>query len=228
MGILAFEKEQTGSLDALVENEVVIFCNTDRLVRRAKDPLHLYDTKVKQAVVKSRGCANAFMYTQRFDNHWDTITICPWFLQYAVSKKYHTKKSFSGVRTWLAVKGLDELITKLFYTPIDLLSLWDKSMLHEMMHTKAAGLKDDVGGLGGYGWKNCRKLSTKTNAVDNADSWAIFGSALYWAGLGSPIDADGNFTSPPIAAQGGSKRWFGSGVGRGLEAVKLDAVKQFI
>lgn len=32
------------------------------------------------------------------------------------------------------------------FAPVDLLSLWDQTMLHEMMHTKAGGDKDDVGG----------------------------------------------------------------------------------
>lgn len=217
--------EKTGNLDDLDKNEVVIFCDTSRLERRVSDPLHLYDNKVKQAVGTTNGCGTAFMYTQTFANHWDVIQVCPWFLQYAVAKKYHTKTDIRDLRAFTAVKGLDKWITNKKYTPIDLMSLWDKCMLHEMMHTTPGGLKEDVGGTGGYGWKNCKGMASDKGKT-NADSYALFGSALYWFNQGSPIDENGDFTSPAMTSN--SKRWLGGGIAQGIDAVKREAVKQFM
>ncbi|KAI4862726.1 hypothetical protein F4820DRAFT_14861 [Hypoxylon rubiginosum] len=226
-GIRVFEEEKTGDLDDLDKNEVVIFCDTSRLERRVKDPLHLYDNKVKRAVGSTNGCGRAFMYTQTFANHWDVIQVCPWFLQYAMGKKFQTKKDITSLRAYLAVKGLDTWITNKKYTPIDLMSLWDKAMLHEMMHTTPGGFKDDIGGFDGYGWKNCKGLAGDGSGKNNADSWALFGSALYWFSQGSPIDENGNFVSTP-SVQGSSRRWLGSGAGRGIDAVQVDAIKHLM
>jgi hypothetical protein len=168
------------------------------------------------------------MYTQTWPNHWDTIQVCPWFLEYAMAKKYHTDVDLRELRAFLAVKGLDKYITNHKYTPIDLMTLWDKAMLHEMMHTTPGGLKEDVGGFGGYGWKNCKILAGNGKGVNNADSWALFASALYWFNQNSPIDQNGDFTTSAMALQQGTtKRWLGSGPAMGVGAAKADAVKQF-
>lgn len=132
-GILVFEEEKSGSLDDLGINEVVIFCNTTRLERRSKDPLHFYDHKAKQATQATIDyCLRALMWTQRYENKWSAIQICPWFLDYAMAKKYQTKVSIFNLRPFMAVKGLDRFITNKLYKPIDLMGLWDKVMLHEV------------------------------------------------------------------------------------------------
>ncbi|KAI1357818.1 hypothetical protein F5Y08DRAFT_346345 [Xylaria arbuscula] len=217
-GILTFEEEKTGGFESIDGdvNEVVIFCDTSRLITTMRDPAHMYDTKARQAVALIDPCLTAFMYTTRFVQQWDSIQICPWFLEYAKAKKYGTSKDIKSLRAKLAMKGLDKLITDAFYTPIDLLSLWDKCMLHEMVHTKVAGMKEDIGGHKGYGWKNCRALSADDNSRKNADSFALFGSALNWERAGFPIDDDGNFISDPIINQDGSKREVGLEVRRRL------------
>lgn len=218
-GILAFKDEKTGSLDALDQNEVVIFCDTSRLERRAKDPLHYYDNKAKEAVGMTDGCGGAFMYTQAWAKHWDVIQVCPWFLEYATAKKYRTNADTTTLKAFLAAKGLDDLITDRVYTPIDLLALWDKSMLHEFMHTKAGSTKEDVGGFGGYGWKNCKGMAGDGRGQTNADSYALFGSALYWFNQGSPIDENGNFKNE-VPSDATKRRWVGSGAVRAAEALQ--------
>ncbi|KAI1841012.1 hypothetical protein JX266_012793 [Neoarthrinium moseri] len=223
-GVLSMKEEKTGNILGLDHSESVIFCNTDRLQRRQGDPGHLYDSKMEEAVDNTDDCALAnFMVTTRFNDKPDFIQICPWFLLYTKAKRYGTNPSIKPLRTWLAIKGLDQLIPKVLYTPIDLVSLWDKCMLHEMMHTKSGSSKIDVQERKGYGWKNCRKRSADRDAYRNADSFALLGSALYWGSQGSPIDENGAFTASPA-----SKRWVGSGPGRGLDAVKLEDVKQFL
>lgn len=43
------------------------------------------------------------------------------------------------------------LIADVWYTPVDLISLFDKVMLHELTHTRIGGATRDVGGFSGYG-----------------------------------------------------------------------------
>ncbi|KAI1852999.1 hypothetical protein JX265_012888 [Neoarthrinium moseri] len=202
-GVLSMKEEKTGNILGLDHSESVIFCNTDRLQRRQGDPGHLYDSKMEEAVDNTDDCALAnFMVTTRFNDKPDFIQICPWFLLYTKAKRYGTNSSIKPLRTWLAIKGLDQLIPKVLYTPIDLIDVQERK---------------------GYGWKNCRKRSADRDAYRNADSFALLGSALYWGSQGSPIDENGAFTASPA-----SKRWVGSGPGRGLDAVKLEDVKQFL
>lgn len=199
-------------------NEVVIFCDLKRLGRKLKDPLHYWDNKAGQAVGMSDGCGSSFMYTQTFTGQFDVIQVCPWFLEYTVAKKYHTNADIKTLKAFLAVKGLDNLFAKFLYTEIDLLGLWDKAMLHEFMHTKPGGTKDDVKGFSGYGWKNCKGMAANDRGQTNADSYALFGSALFWFNEGHPIDENGKFRNEVPADA--SKRWVGSGAVRAVEAVQ--------
>lgn len=128
----------------------------------------------------------------------------------------------------MAAKDLDQWIRNKLYTPIDLMSLWDKCMLYEMMHTKPAKNKLDVGGSGGYGWKNCKAHAQNGKGATNADSWVLFGSALYWFWEGSPIDENGDFIEPATKTQFNNRRRLGSGPARAFDMVGVDAVKQFM
>ncbi|KAI0376471.1 hypothetical protein F5Y04DRAFT_285911 [Hypomontagnella monticulosa] len=228
-GILSYREEKTGDILPLlsVSNEVVIFCDEKRL---EKVDWHedLFDSVIKDLHNMQNDCINAFMWTDVFENKPDAIQICPWFLQYVKSKKYRTVKDITSIRAMLAVAGLDKLLTKMIYRPIDLLSLWDKCMLHEMMHTKPGSSKKDIEGFSGYGWKNCKKISTEADkCFDNADSFAILASALYWKIQGREIDSDGKFTNPP-AVQQSNIGFVGSGAGRGTDTMKNDAAKRFM
>lgn len=77
--------------------------------------------------------------------------MCPWFTEYAMAKKYKTFKDIRGLRSFMSTIGADKLIQNIVYTPIDLFSLWDKVMVHEMMHTKAGGGQRDKEGVHSYG-----------------------------------------------------------------------------
>ncbi|KAI0883960.1 uncharacterized protein GGS22DRAFT_195095 [Annulohypoxylon maeteangense] len=226
-GVLSFREEKTGAIKLLPSYEVAIFCDETRL-EKVDWSTELYDSVIEDLHNMNNDCNNAFMYTDTFENKPDVIQMCPWFLQYVRAKKYHTTQDLTSTRAKLAVAGLDKLITKMLYRPIDLLTLWDKCMLHEMMHTKAGGLKDDVNGFSGYGWKNCKKISTEADkCFDNADSFAILGSALYWKTQGREIDDNGKFTSPPTG-QTRNIGFVGSGAGRGSDTMKNDAAKRFM
>lgn len=219
LGILAFQEDKT-DIGPLKEdpNDVVIFCDLERLERRLKDPLHHWDNKAGQAVGMTDGCGSSFMYTQTFEGQFDVIQVCPWFLEYAVAKKYHTTPEITKLKAYVAVKGVDDFISKQIYTFIDLLSLWDKTMLHEFMHTKPGATKEDVKGFIGYGWKNCKSIAVNGRGRVNADSYALFGLALYWFSEGHPIDENGNF--PNGIPADASKRWVGSGAVRTVQAVQ--------
>ncbi|KAF2736236.1 hypothetical protein EJ04DRAFT_172959 [Polyplosphaeria fusca] len=132
------------------------------------------------------------------------IQICPWFLEYAMNKDPKFQNQIkAGIMAKLAGK-LDEWVTGKVYTPIDLVQLFDKVIVHEMSHTRNGGRTDDVGGFGGYGWKNVRALSTQRTDVaagkkgpeKNADSIALFASAVQLLGVGVTINEDGTFVRP--------------------------------
>lgn len=97
---------------------------------------------------------------------------------------------------------LNEFVTDKWYTPVDLIMLFDKVMLHELTHTRAGTETIDVGGRSGYGWKSCSALSTvvtnpttKTYGPEkNADSYAIFASGCYIISQGLTINSDGSIS----------------------------------
>lgn len=87
----------------------------------------------------------------------DQIQVCPWFLQWAAKERYPTVYDLvvnhQGLFAKLAEHVIPWAIDK-WYTPMDLVSLFDKVFLHELTHTRAGGETKDEGGWGGYGWKN--------------------------------------------------------------------------
>jgi hypothetical protein len=146
--------------------------------------------------------------------HWQ-IQICPWYLTYELKQSQETQ-TITGVSKTLWTKIMTRLgpyIANKIYAPIDFMSAFDKVLLHEITHTSFGGKGSDpnehggtkdVGGFSGYGWRNCRRLSTVVtdigarvfggdqNAGKNsksrtgvylannvADTWALYGSASY-------------------------------------------------
>ncbi|OCK74168.1 hypothetical protein K432DRAFT_311268, partial [Lepidopterella palustris CBS 459.81] len=103
-----------------------------------------------------------FAYTQRPRriDRYDQIQICPWFLEYAMKDSYRFKNDVKADLLARMALKLDELVTDKWYTPVDLIMLFDKVTLHELTHTWAGTETIDVGGRSGYGWKNYRALST--------------------------------------------------------------------
>lgn len=88
---------------------------------------------------------------------------------------------------WRAVsKGLAK--THKLLTPIDVTSLLDKVILHELSHTRVGGEALDVDGPSftsvRYGWNRCRKLAQEGSddrerqGQVNADSIALCGSGM--------------------------------------------------
>lgn len=88
---------------------------------------------------------------------------------------------------WRAIsKGLSK--THKLLTPIDVASLLDKVILHELSHTRIGGEALDVDGPSfkdvRYGWNRCRKLAQEGSddrnrqAQVNADSIALCGSGM--------------------------------------------------
>lgn len=87
-------------------------------------------------------------------------------------------------------KYLSKAMVKLHVvlSPVDVASLLDKVILHELSHTRNAGKSLDVdeGSLATvrYGWKRCRELAQKGSrdhdqaAQFNADSIALCGSGM--------------------------------------------------
>jgi hypothetical protein len=60
------------------------------------------------------------------------IQVCPWFLEYGMGKSNQFQGQFSpSMKSQLATK-LDEVVTKVVFTPIDLAALFDKVIVHEV------------------------------------------------------------------------------------------------
>lgn len=138
------------------------------------------------------------------------MQICPWFLDYAMKKNPAFQDGVQKTLWSKIMTGIVPIVKKTAYTDIDVLSLIDKVLLHEMTHV-GSGATIDVGGpLKAYGWKNCRALSTaRTNPSTNtygpdknADSIALFASACHLILNGGTMNGDGTFTNG-----GNTKRW---------------------
>ncbi|KAJ4175243.1 hypothetical protein NW754_005663 [Fusarium falciforme] len=67
-----------------------------------------------------------------------------------------------------------EWLAKYAWAPIDLLDRLESTMLHELTHTTAGRLTQDVELPNSYGWKNCVRLKKHSNA----DSIALFALAV--------------------------------------------------
>jgi len=127
------------------------------------------------------------------------IQICPWLLSEADSWKFQFT---AGLGTQLMGKVAQAVIPILTdFTKVDKLSLFDKVLLHELTHTVADPdyVTKDVkyDDIDGYGWAICRLIAANTNqGVQNADSWALYGSASLLRQKGVTINADGSITKP--------------------------------
>ncbi|SPO05187.1 uncharacterized protein DNG_07873 [Cephalotrichum gorgonifer] len=159
-------------------------------------------------------CATAFAWVivpheDDQDEQPDILQFCPWFLKYGMNQGFKFQDEFKpGVlATIISALSLDEFATWLMYTPVDLMEVFDKVIVHELAHTRRGHELLDVGGFGGYGWKNCRKLSTEREDPNipskNADTLALFASVSELIYQGGVIYEDGTFYRPPTVQAGG-------------------------
>ena len=77
--------------------------------------------------------ATTFAFTINAPN-FKTITICPWFLDYAAKNSLKSSYSF---KTWqrsklLRLFRMDKRVTTSEFTKVDFMSLFDKTLLHEV------------------------------------------------------------------------------------------------
>ncbi|KAF2650739.1 hypothetical protein K491DRAFT_682782 [Lophiostoma macrostomum CBS 122681] len=191
-----------------------IYCDTKRFTKRSEDEGRWYDQGTNAVVSDDDGgigfnpvesCKSPninllnpeftdnifFAFTLTSGQHF-AITICPWYLDFAAQNNLKASYSF---KTWTKSKLLkwfeiDRRVTAhFFFSEVDMMSLFDKIMLHERGSVSII----DVGGIDGYGmlleldrhsqseltvpgWNNVRKLAGGVNKFDNADSYALFGS----------------------------------------------------
>lgn len=117
------------------------------------------------------------------------LQLCPWFIDWMQGidiKNIHNVEKKSIFYNVLS-KGLTKMHA--FLTPIDVRSLLDKTILHELMHTRNGGQAMDVDAEGGllrvrYRWKRCRELALegpddpKREAQVNADTIALAASGI--------------------------------------------------
>ncbi|KAL7622784.1 hypothetical protein AAE478_006463 [Parahypoxylon ruwenzoriense] len=105
------------------------------------------------------------------------ILLCPWFLEKTNVLKYPTFnsiKSMFGKPLETFDKIIDKVIPDFDLPAIDLFYSLDQTILHELTHTDAAGHSKDIEGGNSYQWNNVHRISTTSNAWNNAESIAYF------------------------------------------------------
>ncbi|CZR66673.1 uncharacterized protein PAC_16574 [Phialocephala subalpina] len=105
-------------------------------------------------------------YTAVPDESHFQIQSCPWFLKYGMTVDYPTTEDIPQ-SVWDSLRiHLVPWIADKQYTSIDIFSLSDKVLLHELTHSRRDEdlTTTDVGPLpwSGYGRDNCRALPTST------------------------------------------------------------------
>lgn len=108
------------------------------------------------------------------------ITLCPVYLQKLGHSQFKTSAKLTLFEKLdRAASNIFDPISNLGRTQIDTVSLLDKCLLHELTHTRPAGLPDPTSlykvitteDIGDFGWNGCIKAANPLNA----DSLAYFG-----------------------------------------------------
>jgi hypothetical protein len=129
------------------------------------------------------------------------VQICPWFINWMQNVDTDTMKDAQKKAKFY--EKVSQRLAKMhtLLTPIDVESLLDKVILHELTHTRPGGQAEDVDGPGflkvRYGWNRCRKLAQegssdpKRQSQVNADSIALAGSGMLHHFLDFADNTDG-------------------------------------
>ncbi|KAJ5455566.1 uncharacterized protein N7458_003830 [Penicillium daleae] len=187
---------------------IVVYCGFDRFKPTLDG--RWYDEDLDEVLEKDqafetcKGNEPTVAYTWNSPNKDKPpqIQICPWFINWMKSVDTHSLKDAQPKALfWRAVStSLSKMHTLL--TPIDVDSLLDKVILHELTHTRVAGVAEDVDGPSfatvRYGWNRCRKLAQEGSddpereSQVNADSIALCGSAIRFIKDGREVKENGD------------------------------------
>ncbi|OBT84547.1 hypothetical protein VE02_06807 [Pseudogymnoascus sp. 03VT05] len=204
--------------------DVVFYCSSERYkdITDQDGNARIKDTSIVEVVDDDEEdprkiCIGALAYTWVSDDATrpSQITLCPWFLSYVQGLKFPNCGTWRQKLVGLLGRPIAQISAKVWpFTPIDLLSLFDKVVVHELTHTRHGGKTFDSpvdvnAGSGvafsnvAYGWKNCRKISTNLpdnggpdygKPMNNADSYGLFASGVRVIGAGGSIDENGKVT----------------------------------
>ncbi|XMA10225.1 hypothetical protein WAI453_003016 [Rhynchosporium graminicola] len=159
---------QVSLSESLGTDDVKIYCDQNRIERVSEEGRKFwFDNQIKNELASEdySSCGlNTFMYTTHptAKNIYMQIQICPHFLNWALPSP-EKWTVFLMADYWKKVgESFVEKLAYLKYTPIDVYSLFDKVVLHELTHASRVFRTVDVNNGDGlaYGWKKCRALST--------------------------------------------------------------------
>ncbi|KAJ5464868.1 uncharacterized protein N7458_000554 [Penicillium daleae] len=207
MSLLAKAKDRKDDEDP-DGSTIVIYCGFDRFEPRPGG--QWYDKDIDEVLEKDQSfeaCKGlqpnvAYTWVPEENSKPSQVQLCPWFLNWMKSKDTKSLRDAEAKGLfWRAIsKGLSKAHTLL--TPIDVISLLDKVVLHELTHTRVAGESLDVDGPSfltvRYGWNRCRKLAQEGSddrnrqAQVNADSIALCGSAIRYIKQGKQVKENGD------------------------------------
>ncbi|KAF2733709.1 hypothetical protein EJ04DRAFT_564839 [Polyplosphaeria fusca] len=209
-------------------DDFVVHCTEDRIEKRPREErdgendTRFFDNELGQNIHTSQKLFDcslnvAYVNYPKPNNEggyvrerYNVLQICPNFLTYAMGRDPAFQNALDVSTGTKLMEKIASAFVHVKYTSVDFVTLFDKVLLHEISHTSGAGNTDDVGGTKGYGWKNCRKLSTVVSEWEqedyqwddiptvqgpeqNADTIALFGSAMRMIRDGAIINIDGNF-----------------------------------
>ncbi|KAJ5155930.1 hypothetical protein N7492_008733 [Penicillium capsulatum] len=187
---------------------IVVYCSLDRFEKT--DSGAYYDKDIKETIKKGQSAFDhckrklpvvAYTWNPTDRSYPSQIQLCPWFLnwQKSVQSKALLDARFKGNFYRAVAKGMS--IHRTFFTPIDMLSLLDKVILHEMQHTIIGGSAMDVDmhslKLIKYGWKRCLGLAQEGDTDRyrqsqlNADTIAVAGNAIRYIKKNSIVKKNG-------------------------------------
>ncbi|KAI9673620.1 MAG: hypothetical protein M1817_002257 [Caeruleum heppii] len=217
-GILSMRNEVNGNPGT---DDVKFYCNTDRFEKladgrwRDNDLMEIVPDESGNPLKDCGGLTMAYTYVSEDSSKWSTIT------GYAQEKKWPECGTFGEKIKSMAAGVFDNIVTKYKFTPVDLFSLFDKVIIHELTHTRSAGqtwdsLMDPNGKYEldnlAYGFKNCHAIRDRRTGEgdfedselpqNNADTYAIFASGVRIINGGGSVDDEGKITKPT-----NQKRW---------------------
>ncbi|KFY50577.1 hypothetical protein V496_09299 [Pseudogymnoascus sp. VKM F-4515 (FW-2607)] len=178
-----------------VAGDVVFYCSSERYrdITDQDGNARIKDTSIVEFVD---------------DDEEDPRKICIGALAYTWS--YVQGLKFPNCGTWrqklvgLLGRPIAQISAKVWpFTPIDLLSLFDKVVVHELTHTRHGGKTFDspvdVNAGSGVAFSNVaygeqRSFTELHRLMNNADSYGLFASGVCVIGAGGSIDENGKVT----------------------------------
>lgn len=142
-----------------------------------------------------------FALTIQLQNKFNSIQFASWFIEYYSKQTYYVENHLD--LDWVKDAPQEEIdyINRFAKTQMDVFSLLEVTMLHELTHTKIPGFAIDPPGWWGPeatdtgGW-NIARANVSPNGWKSAENLAMAASAAYVISQGGKVNEDGSIVVP--------------------------------